>query len=148
MRSREREKEKPDLLEANIVEAVEPAVVAPVAVATPVFSAAPDLAHLSASPDLALKSLLLNPPLKAAIAAIVAALVVEHCTGCKTRGMGTVVRSFGTISNGHICFSGLLLCPESERRCSMQHLKTGSGGNLRASTMKSRQLTQQRWIFR
>ncbi|KAK1553926.1 hypothetical protein Q3G72_005380 [Acer saccharum] len=46
---REREKEKPDLLEATIVKAVEPAVVALVAIA------APDLAYLSASLDLTLK---------------------------------------------------------------------------------------------
>ncbi|KAK1592759.1 hypothetical protein Q3G72_029918 [Acer saccharum] len=91
-RYREREKEKPDL-----VEAVEPAVVTPVAVA------APDLAHLLASSDLTettglgcrirrcrvLSPLLslplslkpLNPPLKAAIATTIATLVVEHCTG-------------------------------------------------------------------
>ncbi|KAK0595397.1 hypothetical protein LWI29_006208 [Acer saccharum] len=69
------------------------------------------------SPPLSSKPL--NPPLKPAIAATVAALVVEHYTGliffadllkfncCKTRGMGTVVRRFGTISNGHSCFSGI-----------------------------------------
>ncbi|KAK4859717.1 hypothetical protein QYF36_010498 [Acer negundo] len=70
MRSREREKDKSDLLEA-----VEHDVVAPV------VAAAPNLALLLASPDLALKPPPLNPPLKAAIAATVAALIVEHYTG-------------------------------------------------------------------
>ncbi|KAK4833176.1 hypothetical protein QYF36_005892 [Acer negundo] len=38
-----------------IVEAIEPAVVALVVIATPIIVAAPDLGHLSASPNLALK---------------------------------------------------------------------------------------------
>ncbi|TXG60770.1 hypothetical protein EZV62_012133 [Acer yangbiense] len=50
----------PDLLEAVIMEAVDPAVIAPVAVATPVVAATPNLAHVSALPDLMLKPLVMS----------------------------------------------------------------------------------------
>ncbi|MFQ6659426.1 hypothetical protein Gotur_028327 [Gossypium turneri] len=44
--------------------------------------------------------------------------------------------------------AGLLLFRGSVPRCSMQHQRTGSEGNWRASITKSRQPTRLKWISR